>query len=91
MSKSRQYLADIINEMAQHPVEGEQTALVRLAKALWNRAFDGDQHATKMIYELLIKRPPVEPAELDEEYKRALEKICPSEEGADEPTRVPFK
>lgn len=73
-SNERKYLADIINEMAQLPVKGYSTALEHLAQLLWDSTLDGDQHATKTVTELLIKRPPSEVQSDDSAYliKQAL-------------------
>jgi len=76
MAVNREYLEDIVNEMAQNLVEGEQSAVRRLAMQLWNQAFEGDQPSIKMIYEMLIKSPVAgEERPLADATREALEKV----------------
>lgn len=88
---SKQTLTGLIEAMAEHTLEDGSSALMGLAKVIWNKALDGDRFAIELVWERLEPAGVVEPAELDEQLLEAIEKAyndsassLPSEEGLDE-------
>ena len=51
-------LALLVRDMAQHTMDDGQSALVWLAKTVWNKALEGDRNAIEMVWKLLNEAPP---------------------------------
>lgn len=80
-------LAMLVRDMAQHKMENGQSALVWLAKTVWNKALEGDRNAIEMVWKLLNEAPPaaVEGQPLvSPRFTEAAEKIYGSPDADDE-------